>query len=185
MNDNIDEQVNNLIESNEALSKDEKKLKRKVRFRNIAIVALIIIIILLLLKGCGDADSALVNLITKPEIEDATLQDKVAEDRSKVDMFVLFPAVLTETNPYYDFGVSHTNYGKFYIQITVTEDGNTIYQSKMCEATSADEDYAFSVDLYSLLGKGTHDVVVEQQGFYYDSLEPTNKTSQDITITCK
>ena len=184
----IDSQVEELEHLDDNESKEQKRLRWKVRIRNGVIVILIIIIIILLLRGCSSDESW--KTIRKPDLEDSDYIEKVDENieipkKSSVDFFVCFDSELTERNPNYKLGVPMTNYGNYYLQFTFYEDGKQIYQTKMCEAKSLEEDYIFTIDLYSVLGKGEHNVVVESKGFRYADLSETNGTTQEVVITCK
>lgn len=183
----IDSQVEEIEHLDKKDDKEQKRLKWKIRIRNGVIVGLIIIIIILLLKACSSEEEW--NIIRRPDLEDSDYIEQVDEDEvsdnGSVDFFVCFDAELTKKNPNYKLGVPMTNYGKYYVQFTFLEDGKQVYQTKMCEAKSSEEDYIFSVDLYSVLGKGEHNVVIESKGFRYEDLSETNGTTQEVVINCK
>lgn len=194
MQDEVNEQRVTMesLEDERDRQKDEDAAKRR-RTRRRAIIAFIILVLIMLTFG-----SMYAYFSRKPKDEDTTskfeveLEDsefhekyKGIEKKDNVDMVVYFGATLTEENPYYTLGALSSNFGNYYTQITIYEGDKQIYQSKMCEAKSKDENYQFSVDLYKLLGVGTHEIKINQQGFYVDTLAPTNQASQTVVIECK
>lgn len=181
VDDTTSKYIDKLEQQDKKSEKEKKHLKWKILFKNITIVLLLIIIIILLLKSCGSEQKPVVNL------EDSEYIEKVDEDISSdtIDFFMNFDSTLTKKNPYYPFGACKENYGRYYTQFTVIENDEIIYQSKMCAPKSETEDYTFSVDLYSILGKGTHNVTIRSQGFSWEDLEPTNVSVYDVVITCK
>lgn len=183
----IDLQVDEIEHLDKKDNKEQKRLKWKIRIRNWVIIGLIIIIIILLLRACSSEEEW--NIIRRPDLEDSDYIEQVDEDeipdKDTVDFFVCFDAELTKKNPNYKLGVPMSNYGNYYVQFTIYEDGVQVYQTKMCEAKSLQEDYIFSVDLYSVLGKGEHNVMIESKGFRYEDLSETNGTTQEVVIKCK
>lgn len=166
------------------VSKENKRQKRKLFFKNCLIVVLIIIIILLLMRSCSlpvKQDS-----ITSPKIQTGELYEQKAEaEQTSSSGRIFAPAVPDFTvsktdNPYVNLFSPEENKNNYLIKYTFTDTatGEVIYDSDYLEGG-----FKYSVDFASLLDVGEYDVKVQLSSKDANTFEDKNGTVSQIVVT--
>ena len=180
-NSNVDDQLNELIEDNQAGTKKNKALKRKIFGKNITIFILLVIIIILLLRGCSPQEGTFDNNKI-PVLERSEYIENEVEDTKTphIDIPLVHDIAVTKKAPYVKLYNPKTNTGKYYLQYAfyLVEGDELIYESNLVEP-----DYKFSVDFARLLKKGEYDAYVKIRTFRISDLSECNGVTNNLTIT--
>lgn len=155
---------------------ETRKEKRKVRRRNVLILILIVIIITLLLRSCSGG--------TQPVLEDAEYIEQ-EEGQGSISRGVKIPIPtdfsVSKDRPYIGLYNPEENKDHAYLEFIFTDKdtGNEIYRSKLVKPAQK-----FSVDVYSLLGVGEHNINIRIQPHNYeDPDELFSSSNTDIKVT--
>lgn len=181
----IDEEKKIAREDEQAeVKRKNRKLKRKVIFRNVSIVVLIIIIILLLLRSCSsDGNTKLKKF--NPQIESGKYVDDNGEygtvEAGKTDIPVIEDFTVSKEKPYMSIWNPITNKKHSYLKYIFkdAETGKEIYSSDLVEPG-----YKFSVPFGTLMDKGSHKVKVTIENHDYNNPEKLKSgATSEIVIT--
>ena len=161
-----EEQISKLDDDNHRKNKKNKKLKDKVKTRDIVILGLIIIIIILLLRSCSGSPK----MDITPEIERQVWQIPDGYDETDHEDGVVSimgwndDKTISKSNPALLLKNPSANIGYYYLQFKVTEDDKVLYESKLVTAGNM-----IAADFPKDLSIGEHNVVVSVTAYGVDN----------------
>lgn len=173
------------------MSKDENKLKKKNRIKNVIIIILMIVILILLLRSCIKHDNPLINLVSQ-QLENSDYKTNANDvETGRIDVPIIEDVTVSEDFPYITLYNPSTNADKYYLQyeLYLTEGGELLYQSNMVEP-----DKKFSADiiapLKTVLGDSyksgvVYDITVKVRVYRVNDLVEVNGITNDIKINVK
>ena len=175
------EQVSELIESTESLEKGKKKLKTKVRNRDILIVILLIIIILLLLteyifKSLNKEEFV-------PKFEDGAYIERVTEEiipAPDVHLPMFNDFIINEEYPYHTVYNPEINEGNYHVSFSFVLDGENepFYETDFLKAGDK-----VSINFLELLPAGEHKIDVYSVPVTVDTFDIRNSIADSCKIT--
>lgn len=161
-----EEQISKLDDEVHSKTRKNKKLKDKVKIRNVLIIVLIIIIIILLLRSCSSAPSMNVT----PEIERQVFEIPEGYDEEEhIDGQVSIMGwndgtkTISKSNPYLLLKNPSANVGYYHLQFTVKEGEQILYESKLLTAGNM-----LNPDFPKDMSIGEHDVIVSVTAYSVD-----------------
>lgn len=166
-----EEQISKLDDEVHSKTRKNRKLKDKVKTRNVLIIILIIIIIILLLRSCsGVKDNS--TKLPYPEFEKVVnelpdgIDDAVATDVDGAAFLVLDDITISKSSPNYFFANLKSNAGKYYIQFTLIDNDTSkvLYESKLVPPDSC-----IRMDTIKDLDIGSYNVSLIAQAYDYDN----------------